>query len=124
SSVANGPGANPTASATVPPGIVDAACKAKSSPDQGVTPTEIKLGLVAALTGPLPGQFDSAVEATDSFFRAINDAGGICGRKITLLIRDDNGNGQTDKDVATKLVTEDKIFAFVGSVSAPDDSGI
>jgi ABC-type branched-subunit amino acid transport system substrate-binding protein len=119
-----GPVTNPTAAATVPPGIVNAACHAKSSPDQGVTPTEIKLGLVAALTGPLPGQFDSAVEATDSFFKAVNDAGGICGRKINLLIRDDNGNGQTDKEVATKLVTEDHIFAFVGSVSAPDDSGI
>ena len=119
-----GPVTGPVGVPTVAPGIVNAACHAKTAPAQGVTATSIKLGLVAALTGPLPGQFDSAVEATDSFFRAVNDAGGICGRKITLLIRDDNGNGQTDKDVATKLVTEDKIFAFVGSVSAPDDSGI
>ena len=119
-----GPAAGPSAAATVPPGIVNAACKAKSSPAPGVTATTIKLGLVAALTGPLPGQFDSAVEASDSFFHAVNDAGGICGRKVQLLIRDDNGNGQTDKEVATKLVTEDHIFAFVGSVSAPDDSGI
>jgi hypothetical protein len=120
----SGPVTGPSAAATLPPGIVNAACHAKTAPSQGVTATSIKLGLVAALTGPLPGQFDSAVEATDSFFRAVNDAGGICGRKIQLLIRDDNGNGQTDKDVATKLVVEDKIFAFVGSVSAPDDSGI
>ena len=36
---------------------MNAACKAKSSPAPGVTATTIKLGLVAALTGPLPGQF-------------------------------------------------------------------
>src|SRR5207302_5881151 len=74
--------------------------------------------------GPLPGQFNSAVEATDSYFRAVNDAGGICGRKIQLIIKDDNGNGQTDKQVAQQLVVEDHIFAFVGGVSAPDDTGI
>ncbi|MGZ4240564.1 MAG: ABC transporter substrate-binding protein [Actinomycetota bacterium] len=120
----SGPGAGPSAAASVPLGIVNAACHATKASDVGITPTTIKLGLVAALTGPLPGQFDSSVEATDTFFRAVNDAGGICGRKVQLIIRDDNGNGQTDKEVATKLVTEDKIFAFVGSVSAPDDSGI
>jgi ABC-type branched-subunit amino acid transport system substrate-binding protein len=119
-----GPGAGPSIASSIPPGIVNAACHATKASDVGITATTIKLGLVAALTGPLPGQFDSAVEATDTFFRAVNDAGGICGRKVQLLIRDDNGNGQTDKEVATKLVVEDKIFAFVGSVSAPDDSGI
>jgi ABC-type branched-subunit amino acid transport system substrate-binding protein len=41
-----------------------------------------------------------------------------------LLIRDDNGNGATDLQVAQKLATEDHIFAFVGGTSAPDDSGI
>jgi ABC-type branched-subunit amino acid transport system substrate-binding protein len=103
---------------------VNAACHAKSSPDTGVTPTSITLGLVAAITGPLPGQFNSGVEATDTFFRAVNDAGGICGRKVNLIIKDDNGNGQTDKQVAQQLVVENHIFAFVGSVSAPDDTGI
>lgn len=92
--------------------------------DIGVTAKTIKLGLIASLTGPLPGQFDSAVEATDSYVRLLNDQGGICGRKIDLIIRDDHGDGGTDLAVARKLAEEDKVFAFVGSVSAPDDSGI
>lgn len=92
--------------------------------DVGVTARTVKLGLVASLTGPLPGQFDSAVEATDSYVRMINDSGGICGRRLQLLIRDDNGNGNTNLAVAQKLAEEDEVFAFVGSVSAPDDSGI
>jgi len=123
-SVAGGPSSGPSVGASVPPGIVKPNCHATKSSDTGVSPTTIKLGLVAALTGPLPGQFNSAVEATDSFFRAVNDAGGICGRKIQLFIRDDNGNGQTDKQVAQQLADENHIFSFVGSVSAPDDTGV
>jgi branched-chain amino acid transport system substrate-binding protein len=112
------------APSSIPGNVVNPACHATKASDTGVTPTTIKLGLVASLTGPLPGQFDSAVEATDTYFRAVNAAGGICGRQVQLLIRDDNGNGNTDKQVAEKLAKEDKIFSFVGSVSAPDDSGI
>ncbi|MCA1834659.1 MAG: ABC transporter substrate-binding protein [Actinobacteria bacterium] len=106
-----------------PSSILKPGCKGGAT-DQGVTSSTLKLGLIASLTGPLPGQFDSEVEAVDSYFRAINDAGGICGRKIILEIRDDNGNGTTNLNLASKMATEDHIFAFVGSVSAPDDSGI
>jgi ABC-type branched-subunit amino acid transport system substrate-binding protein len=92
--------------------------------DTGVTSKTIKLGLIASLNGPLQGQFDSAVEAVDSHFRMINEAGGICGRSIQLVVRDDSGDGATNLRVAEQLATEEKVFAFVGSHSAPDDSGI
>jgi len=105
------------------PGSAAAQCHGGAT-DTGVTAKTVKIGMIASLTGPLPGQFNSAVEAVDSHVRMINDAGGICGRKFELLIKDDNGSGATNQAVATKLATEDKVFAFVGSVSAPDDSGI
>lgn len=92
--------------------------------DTGVTATTVKIGLIYGHTGPLPGQFDSAAEAVDSYVRAVNDAGGVCGRKFQLITGDDQENGSTDLSLATKMATEDKVFAFVGSVSAPDDSGI
>lgn len=115
------PGSNPNQ-----PGVpVAQNCSpADSGKEPGVTKTTLKLGLVASIHGPLPGQFDSAVEATDSYFDMINDLGGICGRRIQLLIRDDQGNRDTDQNVAEELATEDKIFAFVGSVAAPYDQGI
>jgi len=100
-------------------------CHAPAAPtDTGVTQTTIKLGEVVGINGPLPGQFDPAWQATDSYFRMINDLGGICGRKIQLVIRDDGENGPQDYQVAQQMATQDKIFSFVGSVSAPDDSGI
>ena len=104
---------------------LNATCKAPAAPtDTGVTQTTIKLGEVVGETGPLPGQFDPAPQATDSYFRMVNDLGGICGRKVQLLIRDDGENGPQDQQVAQQMATQDKIFSFVGSVSAPDDSGI
>lgn len=112
-----GPGPIPTDSPILPN------CRGGAS-DTGVTATTIKLGLIATLTGPLPGQFNSAVEAVDSHFKMINDLGGICGRKVELIIRDDGGDGGTNLRIAEQMAKEHKIFAFVGSHSAPDDSGI
>jgi ABC-type branched-subunit amino acid transport system substrate-binding protein len=129
-----GPLVNPTGTASTgggnssgqPPLIsgIPKNCKTGGATDVGVTATKVKLGLVYGHTGPLPGQFDSAAQAVDSYVKAVNDAGGICGRKFELLVRDDGESGAQDLAVAQKLATEDKIFAFVGSVSAPDDSGI
>lgn len=119
----NGNGQQTGGNQTIP-GAVQNCTPTFSDPSHGVTTSTVKLGLIAALTGPLPGQFNSEVEAVDAYTRLINDQGGICGRKFQLLIRDDSGDGKTDLAVAKKLATEDKIFAFVGSASAPDDSGI
>ena len=98
-------------------------CRGGAS-DTGVTATTIKLGLIATLTGPLPGQFNSAVQAVDAHFKMINDNCGICGRAVELIIRDDGGDGATNLRIAEQMSREHKIFAFVGSHSAPDDSGI
>ena len=118
-----GPGGVPTTGPSTVGTPILPNCHGGAS-DTGVTASTIKLGLVASKTGPLPGQFNSAIEAVDAYFRALNDAGGLCGRKIQLLIRDDNGDANVDYAAAKKLATEDKVFAFVGGVSAPHDEGI
>ncbi|MGH2728686.1 MAG: ABC transporter substrate-binding protein [Actinomycetota bacterium] len=111
--------------ATPPVAIGNPNCVPGAKPtDTGVTKDTIKLGLIASITGPLPGQFNAAVEAVDTYFRMVNALGGICKRRVQLIIRDDNGDGRQNERVATKLATEDKVFAFVGSLSAPNDKGI
>jgi substrate-binding family protein len=92
--------------------------------DKGVSANKVKVGLVASKTGPLPGQFDSDVEAVDAFFKMVNAAGGVCGRLFELYVRDDQGNGTRNEDVSRELAEEVGVFAFVGSASAPDDRGI
>jgi branched-chain amino acid transport system substrate-binding protein len=102
-------------------------CHAPATPtDTGVSKDTIKIGLVAAINGAFRGQFDANWQAVDAYFKMINaEEGGICGRKLQLYIRDDQGNAQQDLTAARELAEDVGIFAFVGSISAPDsDTGV
>jgi branched-chain amino acid transport system substrate-binding protein len=136
-----GPLANPTATglptaigtSTLPgsngggpnqiPGVTNVNCSGGGATDRGVTATTIKVGLVAAKTGSFPGQFDPNIEAVDAYFKLVNSQGGVCGRKFQLFIRDDQGNNSNDRTRAEELAKEVGVFAFVGSISAPDSDG-
>lgn len=78
----------------------------------GVTPTEISIGAIGALTGPLafigaPGR-DSMAMAFDE----INAKGGVCGRKLHLDFEPASSPAESIA-AAKKLVEEDKVFIFV-----------
>jgi ABC-type branched-subunit amino acid transport system substrate-binding protein len=97
------------------------ACTAPArSTDVGVNRTTVKLGAISALTGAFPGQFNPNIDAVDAYFKALNAAGGICGRRFQLIIHDDAGDAANNKRLATKLAVEDKVFAFVGSLTSGD----
>ncbi|MGH2792787.1 MAG: ABC transporter substrate-binding protein, partial [Actinomycetota bacterium] len=125
SPTAGGPTVAPTGGVALPPGLPPAAanCKSGGATDKGVTANRIKVGLVAAKTGSFPGQFDPNIEAVDAYLKMINAAGGICGRLFELHIRDDGGNRSNNETRALELAKEVGIFAFVGSISAPDSDG-
>lgn len=106
------------------PGLVPGCKKGPSRPNEGITDSTIKVGLIYSRTGPFPGQFDAAVEAVDAHVKNVNAQGGICERTIELFVKDDTGSGAVNLQVANELAVEEKVFAFVGSVSAPDDTGI
>jgi len=132
---ANGTGGPSTGPSTGPGGVINnpglnnlpginPACHGGAS-DRGVTASTIKLGLVAAKTGSFPGQFDPNVEAVDAYLKMINAAGGVCHRQFQLFTRDDGGNESNDETRALELARDVGIFAFVGSISAPDsDDGV
>ncbi|MGH2830790.1 MAG: ABC transporter substrate-binding protein [Actinomycetota bacterium] len=121
---AGGPGPNVPGAPNVPP--AEAGCLGGGATDVGVKADRIDIGLVAAKTGPLPGQFNSTIEAVDAYVKMLNaERGGICGRRVVLHVRDDAGNQGNNERLARELAEEVKIFAFVGSVSAPDsDTGV
>ncbi|MDO8703819.1 MAG: ABC transporter substrate-binding protein [Sulfuricaulis sp.] len=83
---------------------------------QGVTDTEIVLGSHVDLSGPLSSMGapfrDGMIFATEE----INAGGGINGRKIRMQI-EDNGYDPKKGILATqKLLTQDKVFAFVSTL--------
>ncbi|HEX9695928.1 MAG TPA: ABC transporter substrate-binding protein [Actinomycetota bacterium] len=91
-----------------------------SDPDRGVTATQIKVGTIVARSGPLPGSFYPMTQAVAAYFKKVNDAGGICGRTLTLIVQDDRLNADAHLTAAKKLVESDKVFAIVGMLTAVD----
>jgi ABC-type branched-subunit amino acid transport system substrate-binding protein len=86
--------------------------------DVGVTPTQISVGNVATLSGPVPGLFRGALVGTQAFFAYQNSKGGLYGRQFKVISGDDNFD--TGKNRSAHKAIKDQVFAFVGSFSLFD----
>ena len=83
----------------------------------GVTDTEILLGSESQISGTAGAVYATVPNATKAYFDYINDTqGGVCGRKIVYKIVDNFGEPARALEAARRLVEQDKIFAFVGSL--------
>lgn len=85
----------------------------------GVTDTEIRVGQFAAQTGPAAELGKRMQLGMLAHFNAVNAAGGISGRKLTLVSRDDGYEPEKAIAAVKALIEEDKVFALVGSVGTP-----
>jgi ABC-type branched-subunit amino acid transport system substrate-binding protein len=77
----------------------------------GVTRAEITLGVLTERSGPFSEVGTGMVHGEQVWINETNTAGGICGRKIKLAIRDDGGNPNTAKAQYTEL--EPKVLGFL-----------
>jgi branched-chain amino acid transport system substrate-binding protein len=83
---------------------------------QGVSPTEITLGTILDLSGPLAGFGKQARLGMLLAVDEINEQGGINGRKLKLLVEDDGYDPKKAVLAAQKLVNQDKIFMMMGHI--------
>lgn len=83
--------------------------------DPGVTDTEIKIGDVNMMTGP--ASYIGRAVAIGSRIAAaeINEAGGVNGRKLTIVTEDDGYVPARSFQALTKLIEVDGIFALNGT---------
>lgn len=79
---------------------------------------EIRIGVIASITGSIPNVGKSTVEAAQMAAQEINDAGGleVAGKKytVTLVIEDDQDKAETAVAVAEKLINQEYVVALIG----------
>jgi len=80
---------------------------------QGVSKSEIKLGSILDLSGPLAGPSKQGRNGLQMRVDEINESGGIAGRKIKLIVEDNGYDPKKAMLAAQKLVNRDEVFAVV-----------
>lgn len=92
---------------------------AGSQAETGVSDKEIVVGQFAAMSGPAAQLGQRLNVGIQAYFKAVNEQGGVNGRALRLLTRDD-GYEPDKAVVAVKgLIEQDQVFALVGSVGTP-----
>lgn len=80
----------------------------------------VKIGFHAPLTGFAAADGKSARQGAELAVQQTNEAGGIGGKKIELVVYDDEGKPENAIPVANKLIGQDKVVMTIsGSYSGP-----
>jgi branched-chain amino acid transport system substrate-binding protein len=85
----------------------------------GVTDNEIVIGSHQDLSGPIAGWGTQVKMGLEMRAREINEAGGIHGRKIRLVIEDSAYDPKKAIMVTNKMIEKDKVFCFIGNMGSP-----
>jgi len=78
----------------------------------------IKVGVYGDLTGQTSSFGQSTKNGIELAVEEINAAGGVNGKKIQLIIEDDQGRPEQAKTVVSKLINQDKVQAVLGEVAS------
>ena len=97
--------------------VSTAACERKSG---GATDTtgDILVGFYGSLTGDGASFGQSSREGAELAVDELNAAGGVLGRKLRLLVEDDQSKPEEASNAVTKLITQDKVVAVIGEVAS------
>lgn len=81
----------------------------------GITGGEIKVGGIFTLSGPADAT--PALHAAQAYFNVVNAAGGVFGRKIRYITRDDHFDQSIGYAAVKDLVENQKVFAMAAWVA-------
>jgi branched-chain amino acid transport system substrate-binding protein len=99
--------------------VASAACERKSTTTAETTTGDILVGLYGSLTGDGASFGQSSREGVELAVEEINKAGGLLGgRKIKLLVEDDQSKPEEASNAVTKLITQDKVVGVIGEVAS------
>lgn len=81
----------------------------------GVTDTEIRIGTWGPQSGPAAAWGTVAV-AIDAYFQWVNENGGVNGRNLVLISRDDGYDPARSVAAARELIDRENVFALVAGI--------
>jgi branched-chain amino acid transport system substrate-binding protein len=89
----------------------------------GATDTEIKIGHTGPYSGPASsyGQIGKTIEA---YWKSVNDAGGINGRKIKFITLDDGYSPPKMVELVRQLVEQEKVLCTFNTLGTPTNTAI
>lgn len=87
--------------------------------EPGVTATSVKFGQAAPMEGPAAALGVGMRQGLAAAFADVNRAGGVKGRKLELVARDDGYEPTKSVEATRALINDDKVFALVGPVGTP-----
>jgi branched-chain amino acid transport system substrate-binding protein len=92
---------------------------AESMANSGIFNDRIVFGQAAPLDGPAAALGTGMRDGILAAFNEANKAGGIHGRRVELIARDDGYEPVRSAAVTRQLITEDNVFALIGPVGTP-----
>ena len=84
----------------------------KQAPTLGVTDTEILIGNIQDLSGPMKELGAVLPAGSNLYFQYINAQGGVHGRQIKMIVEDHQYNPQKAVVAAKKLIEKDQVFCL------------
>ena len=92
--------------------------------EAGITASTIKLGITVPMTGAASPGYNKVPAAMQAYFNYVNDNGGVYGRKIQLVVKDDGYLPQNAVAKTNELILKDNVFATVGQLGTANNLAI
>ncbi len=89
----------------------------------GVTTTEIKIGNIAAYSGPASA-YGIIARTEGAFMKMVNDQGGVAGHKLVYDSVDDGYSPPKAVEQARRLIEEDRVAFLFATIGTPSNTAI
>jgi ABC-type branched-subunit amino acid transport system substrate-binding protein len=90
----------------------------------GVTATTIKIGTHMPLTGVAAPGYSEIPTGAKAYFDYVNANGGVHGRQIEYIVKDDAYNPTQTSQVINELVLQDQVFAILGGLGTSTHAAV
>jgi ABC-type branched-subunit amino acid transport system substrate-binding protein len=107
-----GSGGGTASPAPVPGGPAPAADRT------GVSDTKIRVGIHAPITGAAPFPQNAFDKGKDVYWKFLAEKGGLFGRNVEIVFRDDQFNPSRAVQVCREMVEQEKVFILMGAAGS------